>query len=393
MQKFFIVAKAKDNTPEILVYGIIGSDDANSTDFIKAIKELEKKHHKINVRINSEGGSVLQGLAMYAAIVNSPAEINTYIDGFAASMAAVLAMAGKKIYMSKYARLMTHCASSALGGNADEMRSTAKFLDSLDHTMCVIYANRTGKTPEQCLKDYVSRKGDKFFTAAEALDDKLIDGIYDGEALQVPANATAATLWSFYNEHKFAAILNQSQKQNENMKDLKLSAASLAALNITAVAPEAITDTVIDTAIAALKVKADQADTYKADKETAVAALATEKAANVKADVTGQLKNALDVVKNITKEQHDLFATQYDGKPVELKALLATMKPFASVLTNTELSADDKTELGKLAAMSGDELFNNGKLDRLKELNGEAGTIFLAKYKEAFKEDYKAPVK
>ena len=115
--------------------------------------------------------------------------------------------------------------------------------------------------------------------------------------------------------------------------------------------------------------------------------LAAEKNKNVKASVDAQLDAAL-AAKKITVEQKTLFAKQYEGKPEDLKALLDTMKPFASILSENVLTDHDKAELAKLAAMSGDELFSNGKMDRLKDLDAN---VFKAKYKEAFGEDYKEP--
>lgn len=379
MNKLFIIGKANDNTPEILVYGVIGSDENNSTDFVKTLKELEKKNRKINIRINSEGGSVLQGLAMYTAIMNSTAEINTYIDGFAGSMAADLSMAGKKVFMSKYARLMTHGASSSGGGNADALRSQAALLDSLDKTRCVIYANRTGKSPEQCMTDYVSRKEDKWFTAEEALAEKLVDEVYDSEPINIPATAKGTDLWSIYNTEKFAAIFNQSQTQTDNMK-IEISAASKAALGI---AGEVADFTALDNAIAQLKAKADAADTFKAEKDEAVTALATLKADNVKNDVKAKLDKAIDE-KRITVAQKSVFEKQYADKPEELAELLATMQPFESKVTTQTATAGATAELTALMAKSGSELWKEGKLPRVKELDKQA---WKAKYKEAFGEE------
>lgn len=379
MEKFFIVAKSKNNTPEILVYGVIGSDDTNSTLFVKALKELEQKHSKINVRINSEGGSVLQGLAMYSAMVNSKAEIDTYVDGFAGSMAAVLAMGGKRIYMSKYARLMTHSSSGAAGGNADEMRNTAKLLDSLDNTMCVIYANRTGKTAEQCLTDYVSRKEDKWFTPEEALVEKLIDGIYDGEPLTVPANISASTAWKFYDEHRFAAIFKQAQTQNENMK-IEISAASKAALGITG---EVMDFTALDTAIAALKTKADKADAADVAKAKAENDLKEYKETAEKAEATALLDAAVKD-KKMTVELKNELSAQFKGNLEGLKKIVATLKPYESKVPVAGEGNDD--ELSKLSAKSYSQLDKAGELPRLKELSID---VFKAKYKERYKTEYK----
>lgn len=362
--------------PEVLVYGVIGSDGNNSADFVKAIKELEKKHRKINVRINSEGGGVLQGLAMYSAIVNSSAEIDTYIDGLAGSMAADLAMAGKRVYMSKYARIMTHSASSSGGGNADALRSQADLLDSLDKTRCMIYAKRTGKTADQCMADYVSRKEDKWFTAEEALAEKLVDEVYDSEPINIPATATGADLWNIYNTERFAAIF--SQNQNDNMIKIEISAASKAALGITG---EVSDFSALDTAIATLKAKADKVDQLENEKKQAETALATYKKDQEAAQITAELDNAVSARK-LTVEQKNVFATQYADNLTGLKAILATMKPYES---KSPAETVEGTRLEALGKKTYKELDKAGELPELKGLSMD---VFKAKFKEEFKKDY-----
>lgn len=379
--KIFITGKAKDNTPEILVYGYIGGEDVCSGDFIKELRSLEKTSAKINIRINSGGGSVFEGIAIFNAILNSKAEVTTYVDGLAASMATIIALAGKKVYMSKIARFMTHKPSGMSSGNGDQMRKDAQLVDSLELTMAGIYAAKTGKTPEEC-KTLFMGEGDKWFTAQQALAEGLIDGIYDAPAINAVIEGTGEHgVWDFYNKHRFAAVFTSSKFNNQDMKIENLSAASLAALNITG----DITDvSAFDTAIAALKAKADQADVFKAEKETAEAALATLKADSVKADLTAQLEKAI-AEKRITVEQKNLFATQYADKPEDLKELLAVMPPFKSVVTpTTELGDATKAELAALMAKSGKELWTSGGLARLKELSAEG---YKVKYKEAFDDE------
>src|SRR5690606_29663375 len=118
-------------------------------------------------------------------------------------------------------------------------------------------------------------------------------------------------------------------------------------------------------------------------KEQAVAALATLKADNVKNDVKAKLDKAIDE-KRITVAQKSVFEKQYADKPEELAELLATMQPFESKVTPQTATAGATAELTALMAKSGTELWKEGKLPRLKELDKQA---WKAKYKEAFDEE------
>lgn len=207
----------------------------------------------------------------------------------------------------------------------------------------------------------------------------------------VPGNMNALALYDKDgNEIKLADFKLKSQTQIQNMKQIILTAGDLAKLNLTDTATAAdVTAKIDNLAAEAAKVPQLVQDLAAANtaKKNAEDALAAEKAANVKANVAAQLKAALDS-KCITKEKHDLLATQYEGKPDELKALLALEKPFTSILAKTDLSDADAAELAKLAAKSGSELFNSDGLERLKELTA-GGALYKAKYKEAFGEEPK----
>ncbi|MEQ1678662.1 MAG: head maturation protease, ClpP-related, partial [Chitinophagaceae bacterium] len=346
-------------------------------DFVKELRALEKQYANIDVRINSGGGDVFDGFAIYNALRQSPSVINTYDDGIAGSMGSIIFQAGQKRYISKIGQVMTHKPSAGGYGNSDEMRKKADLLDSVEDMMCSIYVASTGKTKDECKTKFLNGK-DNWFNADQAITENLADEKYDADPIALPASAAMneEETWKGYNTLRFAAVFTQSQKQHENM-ELKLSAASLAALNITA----AVTDpTAIDSAIAALKVKADSADALMVEKTTAETALADLKALHVKESVTGQLDKAI-AEKRITVEQKNLFATQYADKPDDLKALLAVMKPFESVVTKVATAADG-TELASLMAKSGEDLFKtDGALERLKALDAGA---YAVKYKEYF---------
>lgn len=205
----------------------------------------------------------------------------------------------------------------------------------------------------------------------------------------VPGNMNALALYDKDGNEIKLADFKLKSSTIQTMKQIILTAAQLALI------PNLKADSTADevtTALTNLKAEADKVPQLVQDlaaattaKKTAEDALVTEKEKNAKDSVTNQLAAALDK-KQITVAQQTLFAKQYAGKPDELKELLATMKPFASVIDKTELSDTDATELKALSGKTGTELFNEGKLERLKELSA---SLFKVKYKEAFGEEPK----
>lgn len=106
---------------------------------------------KINVHINSGGGSVFGGIAIYNILKRYNAEIIVYVEGLAASIASVIAMAGDRIVIPANAQMMIHKPSSITWGNADDMRKEADILDGCQKVILNTYMQHTkeGVTPEQ----------------------------------------------------------------------------------------------------------------------------------------------------------------------------------------------------------------------------------------------------
>jgi len=365
----------KNIIPEILLYGIIGQGEGcvSAADFVGQIKFLQNDHPVINVRINSAGGSIFDGIAMYSGIKSSPAEINVYVDGVAASMASVVALAGNKCYMSSLAKMMTHKAKGVITGGADSMRTNAALLDSLENTMAVIYAQKTGLTEAEAKTTFMGAE-DKWMTAQEALENKLIDGIFDATAqFDLPQNLTTQTeIWQAYQ-----ACLTT---QKTNMEKFFLSAEQLSALNLKADAPIAEVTGVIDQLIA----KAALVPTLEAKVKEQETAISTLKAEAVTKEIDGYVAEALKQ-KKITVELGKTLKAQFAGNPVGLKAVLEAMPsytPFTSKIQDEEGSG----ELAVLEAKTYSELDKSGKLPRLKELSLD---VFKAKFKTHFGVDYK----
>ena len=361
--------------PEILVYGLIGSGEGmvSSADFVGQLKSLEKDNPKINVRINSGGGSIFDGIAMYSAVKNSTSKVDTYVDGVAASMASVLALAGDKCFISKNARIMTHRAKGAAVGGADSMRQNADLLDSLEDTMAVIYASKCGLTKVDAKTKFMGLD-DKWMTAQQALDEKLVDGIFDATAsIEVPLTATTeAEIWQAYSKYF-------NFKNNDKMEKILLTADQLGKLSLKVDSPV----TEVQAAIDGLLAKAAEVDGLKAQlviKDTELGKLKTE---TEKKEVETIIATALKE-NRITVALGDTLKAQFGTNVAGLKAVVDNM-PVYSPITSKIANENEKGDLAVLSAKTYEVLDKEGTLPKLKALSLDA---FKAKFKEAFGKEY-----
>lgn len=168
-----IEAKA-DEAATVYVYDEIGIWGITAKDFMREIDGL--KASNITLRVNSPGGDVFDGIAIYNALRNHPAKVSTQVDGLAASIASIISMAGDEITIAKNAFFMVHNAWAMTAGNADEMRKMADTLDKIDTTLVKTYADRTGQTQRairQMMADETWLNADE--AVALGLADKLAD--------------------------------------------------------------------------------------------------------------------------------------------------------------------------------------------------------------------------
>lgn len=141
-----IIAKA--DVSEIWLYDEIGRDwfgeGTTAKDFIAELNAI--KSPKIDLHINSPGGQVFEGAAIYNAIQRHAATVTAYIDGIAASIASVIALAGDTVIMAKNAMFMMHNPAGFVMGRAEDMRKTADILDKVRETMVGAYVAKSKKT-------------------------------------------------------------------------------------------------------------------------------------------------------------------------------------------------------------------------------------------------------
>lgn len=173
---YTITNLSKDET-EVFIYDEIGFWGVTAADFIKDIRDISTP--KITLRINSPGGDVFDGVAIYNAIRRQDAEVNVFIDGLAASAASFIAMAGDTVTMSPKSQMMIHDAWGLVIGPADDMRKMADMLDKTSDNIASIYADRAGGTVEEWRG---KMRDESWFSDQEAVDAGLADRI-DGEKM------------------------------------------------------------------------------------------------------------------------------------------------------------------------------------------------------------------
>lgn len=139
-QWFRIEAKATE--AEVFIYDEIGYWGTSAAEFAQQLAALDVS--TISLRINSPGGEVFDGVAIYNALKTHKATVNVSVDGLAASIASVIAMAGDTITVQRGAQMMIHDASGLAYGNAATMNQMAALLDKLSDTIAGFYAARAG---------------------------------------------------------------------------------------------------------------------------------------------------------------------------------------------------------------------------------------------------------
>jgi ATP-dependent Clp protease protease subunit len=167
---------------------------------------------ELTVRINSPGGSVFDGVAIYNALKRHDAAITVWIDGIAASIASMIAMAGDEVVMPENAMLMLHDPSGLVMGNASDMRGMAEALDRMKAGMVAAYRDKPGRDDaeiEALMRD------ETWLSAEEALGLGLADRIE-----QPVRMAAHFDLSRFRNTPpQLAAIVTGSTPQEDAMSD------------------------------------------------------------------------------------------------------------------------------------------------------------------------------
>lgn len=150
----YYMLETNGNEADIYIFGDITSwewfdNDVSSYTLSKELQELGDDIEVINVHINSYGGEVAEGLAIYNMLRNHKARVRTYCDGFACSIASVIFMAGDERIMNNASLLMVHNAWIYTVGNADQLRKDADDLDKITQASIEAYKSRVNITEDE----------------------------------------------------------------------------------------------------------------------------------------------------------------------------------------------------------------------------------------------------
>ncbi len=165
-----VQAKKGSDVTKVYIYDEIGYWGTNAKDFAAALDEIDTKH--IHIHINSPGGSVFDGLAIYNTIRNHKSTTTAIVDGMAASAASYIVQ------------------GAFAGGNAKAMRAAADLLDRISNEIADIYATRANNDNKAGDFRDLMRAGDTWYNGNEALDMGLVDEVTDNPDEDAPEEAT-----------------------------------------------------------------------------------------------------------------------------------------------------------------------------------------------------------
>lgn len=195
-EKYYdIVVDKASRSAEILLYAVIGNsffeESVTARQFVSEFRNLEKDCDLINIRINSPGGSIFDGLAIFNAISSSKKEIHTYNDGVCASMASVIleAVPKDRIHPAKNSLFMVHSPSTGAWGNRQQIASALDVLDKCQKVLITSICDKTGMDAADVENKYFDYQ-DHWFTADEAMAAGFYSKVEDHEAENVPQNAS-----------------------------------------------------------------------------------------------------------------------------------------------------------------------------------------------------------
>lgn len=216
MSKYWEFKAKQDNSADLYLYIEIaewgGGYSAHSAQSFKRELDALGEIDTLNVYINSPGGDVFEGNAIYNMLKRKKYTVNVYIDGLAASIASIIAMAGNKIIMPSNAMMMIHNPWTYSIGNASDLRKTADDLDKITLSLREVYIDRSnGKLDEETITSLLDNE--TWLTAQECYDYGLCDEIV--ASTQIAAKYESEALKNYKNVPK--AFFNVQKQKTEDL--------------------------------------------------------------------------------------------------------------------------------------------------------------------------------
>jgi len=333
MQKewYKITNKASD-IADVYLFNDIGTFGITAQSFIDEIKEYENK--ELNIHINSLGGEVFEGMAIYSIIQRRKAKTTVYIEGIAASIASVIALAADEVIMSENSLLMIHNAWGGTQGDAKDMRKQADVLDKITNEIAEVYVKKT-RMPYSQIEEMMNEE--TWLTAEEAVALGFVDSI--SEPIKVAAKYDVSRFKNITNK-KVERILSLTEKKKIKMtEELKTWFNSK-----------------VDEIIAKVKDSDNSVETAE-NVEVEVKLADNEEIMNKISEFESTISNLNNSVADLEGEKETLTE--------EVSRLTALLNKAEAVGTEVKTEGDPAV-IAKEEVVDGNALFFNGVADALK---------------------------
>lgn len=331
-----IEAKAGRSTC-IHIYDEIGVHGITAKTFLEDLKKLKGKD--VTIHINSTGGDVFQGQAIYTALKNYTGKVTVKIEGLAASMATIIALAADRVEMTSNSLFMIHSPMSNVFGNKAQMRKQINALEKVETTMLSVYKAKTNISEDE-IEQMMARE--TWLSAHEALELGFVDEVlgavkvvarYDLSGYQ---NKTAEEILNTLNidNHKKESTMSEDLKtwfvgQISDLKEMIVGKAEEPQAEAEQVATE--------------EVKAEQPEANIDELKSELDALKQER---------DELSQKLSVEKEKANESKQGFKTQFEEMAQRISKLEATpsvtlAEQEPKVTSKKDVVKDEWAELGK----------------------------------------------
>tara|TARA_R110000824_G_scaffold144529_2_gene312492 strand:+ start:546 stop:1538 length:993 start_codon:yes stop_codon:yes gene_type:complete len=205
---------AESNITEVMIYDEIGMYGVDAKSFIDDVKNLPKDT-SVLLRINSPGGSVIDGLAIYDAVSRLPQKVTSRIEGIAASMASVIALAADEVIMSENSLYMIHNVWGGEVGDSDDLRKAADLMDKMGERLVNIYVSKSGQTEEQ-IRSWMDEE--TWFNSSEAVEAGFVNLV---EAPIKMAAKFDINKYDYKNKSIVENLFNNQNKENQMEKEFE----------------------------------------------------------------------------------------------------------------------------------------------------------------------------
>lgn len=219
MNKVFRFEAKSDTEVDIHIYGAIGRDESyrdegtNNTAYalVSLIKRLDKSYGRINIHINSPGGDISEGLAIYNTLKQAKADIHTYNSGLVASMASILMLSGTS-HMPKPSIFHLHRASTIAWGNVNDFQDTIDALEVFETTLKQAISDKTGLTMEEIQTKWFDGK-EHYMTAEQANEFGFVD------VLEIDLKSKAPASLENLQNMKFKQVIELYKNATDEKKE------------------------------------------------------------------------------------------------------------------------------------------------------------------------------